>query len=155
MLILWFVFLNEYLQEQTAMYKTIMVPVDLAHAAMVEKSMKTARDISKIYDSEIYLVGVTATTPGSVAHDPTEYEQKLKKFAADHSTSLGCTLTPKVVLCNDPAVELDDALEKVGKEIDVDLVVMASHVPGFMDHLFHSKAGHLAMDSNISVFIVR
>ncbi|NNE63222.1 MAG: universal stress protein [Gammaproteobacteria bacterium] len=137
------------------MYKKIMVPVDLSHADTVEKSIKTARDLSKIYDSEIYLVGVTATAPGSVAHDPAEYEQKLKKFAADHSSNLGCTMIPKVVICNDPAVELDEALEKCGREINVDLVVMASHVPGFMDHLFHSKAGHLAMDSKISVFIVR
>ena len=137
------------------MYKTIMVPVDLAHASTVEKSLKTARDLGKMYDAEIYIVGVTATTPGSVAHDPAEYEEKLKKFAADHSRSLGCVMIPKVVICNDPAVELDEALEKCGSEINVDLVVMASHVPGFMDHLFHSKAGHLAMDSKISVFIVR
>ncbi len=137
------------------MYKTIMVPVDLSHAATVEKAIKIAVDLGKNYDAEIYLVGVTATPPGSVAHDPAEYEQKLKKFAADHSGSLGCTLIPRVVLCNDPAAELDTALEEFGKEINVDLVVMASHVPGLMDHLIHSKAGHLATHINISVFIVR
>ena len=60
-----------------------------------------------------------------------------------------------MVICNDHAAELDVALEKAGKEIDVDLVVMASHTPGFMDYLFHSKAGHLAKHTDISVFIVR
>jgi nucleotide-binding universal stress UspA family protein len=137
------------------MYKKIMVPVDLAHAATVEKAIKVASDLGKIYDAEIYLVGVTASPPGSVAHDPAEYKQKLEQFAADHSSNLGCTLIPRVVLCNDPAAELDSALEEFGKEINVDLVVMASHVPGLMDHLFHSKAGHLAKHINISVFIVR
>ena len=137
------------------MYSTIMVPVDLDHAGTVEKAVKIAADIGKIYNAEIYLVGVTATTPGSVAHNPEEYGEKLKQFTAEHSQSTGYTLKPKVVICNDPAAELDVALEKAGKEIDVDLVVMASHIPGFMDHLFHSKAGHLANHTDISVFIVR
>ncbi len=137
------------------MFSTIMVPVDLAHAATVAKSVEIAAGLGKTYNADIYLVGVTATPPGSVAHDPEEYEQKLNQYAADQSAKLGCTLRAKAVLCNDPAAELDQALEQVGKEIGVDLVVMASHVPGFMDHLFHSRAGHLATHSDISVFIVR
>lgn len=137
------------------MYSTIMVPIDLAHASTVAKAVEIAAGLGKTYDADIYLVGVTATPPGSVAHDPEEYEQKLKQYATDQSSKHGCSLKSKVVLCNDPAAELDQALEQFGKEIDVDLVVMASHVPGFMDHLFHSKAGHLATHSDISVFIVR
>lgn len=137
------------------MFSTIMVPVDLAHASTVEKAVTVAAGLGKSYEADIYLVGVTATTPSSVAHDPQEYEQKLNQFAADHSSKLDCTLLSKVVLCNDPAVELDEALEKLGKEINADLVVMATHVPGFMDHLFHAKAGHLATHADISVFLVR
>ena len=137
------------------MFNRIMVPVDLAHAATVDKSIRIAADLGKQYNAEIYLVGVTDTAPGSVAHNPAEYEQKLERFTADHSARHGCAMTPKVVLCNDPAAELDRALEEYGKKINVDLVVMASHVPGFMDHLFHSRAGHLATHTYISVFIVR
>lgn len=137
------------------MYSTIMVPVDLSHADTMEKTIKIAVDIGKIYDAKIYLAGVTSTAPGSVARNQEEYAEKLTQFAAKHSQSTGYTLKPKVVICSDPAAELDVALEKAGKEIDVDLVVMASHIPNFMDHLFHSKAGHLANHTDISVFIVR
>ena len=137
------------------MYSTIMVPVDLDHADTVEKAVNIAVDIGKIYDAEIYLVGATATTPGSIAHNPVEYGEKLTQFTTEHSQSTGYTLKSKVVICNDPAAELDVALEKIGKELDVDLVVMASHIPDFMDHLFHSKTGHLANHTDISVFIVR
>jgi len=132
-----------------------MVPVDLAHAATVEKAIQIAADLAKLHNAEIFLVGVTDTAPGSVAHDPAEYQQKLEQFAADHSSRHGCSMAAKVVICNDPAAELDEALEDYGKEINVDLVVMASHLPGFMDHLFHSRAGHLATHTDISVFIVR
>ena len=137
------------------MYSTIMVPIDLAHTSTVAKAVEIAAGLGKTYNADIYLVGVTASAPGSVAHDPEEFEQKLNQYAAEQSSNHGCTLKSRVVLCNDPAAELDQALEQVGKEIGVDLVVMASHVPGFMDHLFHSKAGHLATHSDISVFIVR
>ena len=137
------------------MFNKIMVPVDLAHAATVEKAIRIAADLGKQHHAEIHLVGVTTTAPGSVAHDPAEYERKLEQFTADHSAHHGCTMTPKVLLCNDPAAELDEALEDYGKKINADLVVMASHVPGFMDHLFRSRAGHLATHMDISVFIVR
>jgi len=137
------------------MFTKIMVPVDLAHAARVEKAIQIAADLAKLHNAEIFLVGVTDTAPGSVAHDPHEYQQKLEQFAADHSSRHGCSMNAKVVMCNDPAAELDEALEDYGKEINVDLVVMASHLPGFMDHLFHSRAGHLATHADISVFIVR
>ena len=137
------------------MFTKIMVPVDLAHAATVEKAIQIAADLARLYNAEIFLVGVTDTAPGSVAHDPAEYQQKLEQFAADHSSRHGCSMAAKVVICNDPAAELDEALEDYGKEINVDLVVMASHLPGFMDHLFHSRAGHLATHTDISVFIVR
>ena len=137
------------------MFTKIMVPVDLAHAATVEKAIQVAADLAKLHNAEIFLVGVTDTAPGSVAHDPNEYQQRLEQFAADHSSRHGCSMTAKVVICNDPAAELDEALEDYGKEINVDLVVMASHLPGFMDHLFHSRAGHLATHTDISVFIVR
>ena len=137
------------------MFTKIMVPVDLAHAETVDKSIRIAADLGKQYNADIYLVGVTDTAPGSVAHNPAEYEQKLEQFTADHSARHSCAMTHKVVLCNDPAAELDEALEEYGKRINVDLVVMASHIPGFMEHLFRSRAGHLATHTDISVFIVR
>ena len=137
------------------MFSTIMVPVDLAHADTLDKSIKIAADLGKQYNARIYVVGVTASAPGAVAHDPAEYAQKLDEFTAAHSQAQGIDMIAKPVHCNDPAVELDDALQQAGHEIGVDLVVMASHIPGFMDHLFHSKAGHLATHTDISVFIVR
>ena len=71
------------------MFSTIMVPVDLAHADTVAKSVEIAAGLGKTYNANIYLVGVTATPPGSVAHDPEEFEQKLKQYAAEQSSKHG------------------------------------------------------------------
>ena len=37
------------------MYSTIMVPVDLEHAATMEKAIRTAADIGKLYHSKVIL----------------------------------------------------------------------------------------------------
>ncbi|MCC0030523.1 MAG: universal stress protein [Brucellaceae bacterium] len=60
-----------------------------------------------------------------------------------------------IEIAHDPAIDLDEALEKACKEIGADLVVMASHVPGFGDHFRSSNAGYLSAHSSISVFVVR
>ena len=139
----------------STMYSTIMVPVDLAHADTVEKALITAGDLGKYYHARVVVVGVAHTAPGSVAHNPEEYGQKLQAFTQEYSNSTGCPMEARTVICNDPAVELDDALAKTGKDLGADLVVMASHVPSFRDHLYHANATYLAGHVDYSVFIVR
>jgi len=116
------------------MYSTIMVPVDLEHAATMEKAIRTAADIGKLYHSKVILVGVVSSAPSSVAHNPEEFAQKLDQFTQSHTEQCGYPMESKAVTCNDP---------------------VASHVPGFMNHLFHANASHLAEHEHISVFIVR
>jgi len=137
------------------MYSTIMVPIDLAHAATLEKAIRTATDIGKLYQSKVILVGVVSSAPSSVAHNPEEFAQKLEQFTQSHTEQCGYPMQSKAVTCNDPVAGLDRVLEEVGDEVGADLVVMASHVPGFMDKLFHANASHLAEHEHISVFIVR
>ena len=41
------------------------------------------------------------------------------------------------------------------EETESDLVVVASHIPGFPEYLFASNAGYLAMHATVSVFVIR
>ncbi len=138
------------------MYKKIMVPVDLAHVERLGKALETAADLSKHYDIPICYVGVTATTPGSVAHTPAEFAAKLEQFGQAEAAGRGLEkVTTAAYTCHDPAADLDHTLDKAIRESDSDLVVMASHVPGFPDYLFHSNAGYLAVHAKVSVLVVR
>lgn len=137
------------------MYKTIMIPVDLEHSDRLKKALSTGADLAKHYGAELFAVGVTTSAPGAVAHNPSEYAQKLEAFAAEQTTKLGVQFKAKAMVSNDPAVDLDDTLKKAGAEIGADLVVMASHIPGFIDYIFASRAGYLASHSDLSVFVVR
>jgi nucleotide-binding universal stress UspA family protein len=137
------------------MYTKIMVPVDLAHIDKLDKALTTATDLAKHYRIPVCYVGVTAETPTSVAHTPKEYSEKLQAFGANQAEQHGLDVTTKAYPSHDPTIDLDRTLIDAAAENGADLIVMASHVPGVADHIFHSNAGTVASYSKVSVFVVR
>lgn len=137
------------------MYDKIMVPIDLAHADRLERTLEIAADLSKHYGAPLLFVGITASQPGAVAHNPTEYGQKLAAFAEARAAKDGVTITSRAYTSHDPARDLDATLMSAITENAIDLVVMASHVPGAPEYLFASNAGYLAAHAPVSVFVVR
>ena len=111
--------------------------------------------MAKHYGAELYCVGVTTSTPSSVAHTPEEYAEKLAAFASEESGKRGISMTPHALNSHDPAVDLDNTLMKAIDALGIDLVVMGSHEPGLPEHIFASNAGYLAAHTKISVFVVR
>ena len=137
------------------MYKSIMIPVDLAHAEQLDKALATAADLARHYGAQLHMVGVTDTAPSSVAHDPVEFAAKLAAFAQDQSKKAGVTFHPKAMTSPDLTIDLDEALQAAIEELGCDLVVMASHVPGLVEYIFASRAGYLASHAMVWVFVVR
>ena len=137
------------------MYAKLMVPVDLAHIDRLDKAITTATDLAKHYQASICFVGVTVGSPTEVAHNPREYEDKLKAFGAAQSSAHGLEIETAAYSSHDPAADLDQVLIAAAKDKGADLIVMASHIPGFVDHVFASNAGAVASYADVSVFVVR
>lgn len=137
------------------MFTRIMVPVDLAHMPALGKSLDVAADMAKQHKLPVTYVGVTAAAPGSVAHNPAEYADKLAAFGAEQASENGIETDTKAVVSHDPSTDIDDALLKAVGETGADLVVMASHVPGLTDYLWPSNGGKIAAHASASVFVVR
>lgn len=137
------------------MFKKIIFPVDMAHTEALEKALTVAGDLSRQYGVPLIALGVTATTPGKVAHSPEEFAAKLETYAKDASKRIGVNMTAKTVKTADPGIDIDDRIMAEAREMDADLVVMASHVPGMAERLFASRSGYLAAHADISVFVVR
>lgn len=138
------------------MYNKIMVPVDLGHLDRLEKALKTAADLSKIYDIPVCYVGVSSSTPSNIAHNSKEFAEMVDAFGREQAEKYDLNnVTAVAYSIPDPTVDLDATLIKAEKENGVDLVVMASHVPGLADHIFASNAGYVAKYSNVSVLVVR
>ncbi|ANG62701.1 universal stress protein UspA [Marinobacterium aestuarii] len=138
------------------MYSHIMVPVDLAHAEQLQKALQSAADLARLYHASVCYVGVTASAPSSVAHTPEEFAAKMEQFsqtqAAKHQLP---NVSSATYTSHDPTADLDDTLMRAASETGADLVIMASHVPGLLEHVFASNAGYFASFSKVSVLVVR
>lgn len=141
--------------ETAIMFKKIMVPVDLAHADSLTNAIEAAASLAERKGVEVIMAGVTMPQPSSVAHNPAEYAQKLAEFAKTNSKKLGVHFEPVSAISHDVAIDLDKTLLEMIAENSVDLVVMASHKPGMMEHIFASNAGYLANHAPVSVLVVR
>lgn len=137
------------------MYRHILVPVDLAHKPSLNKAVTVAADLAKHYGATLDFVAVTSSAPGAVASNPDAFANALEMFAGEEGKMHGIEIKATAVTTPDPAVELNSVLDREIHEHDADLVVMASHVPGFANYVFASNAGYLASHTDISVMVVR
>lgn len=137
------------------MIKSIMIPVDLEHKEALEKAIRMAVEIAKTHTASVTLVGVGGSEPSAVAHNPDEFATKLAAFASEVSARHGIEVASEAIHDNDVVIELGTALLVAAEKIGADLIVIASHIPGFIEHIFASNAGYVASHAKCSVFVVR
>lgn len=137
------------------MYKNLLVPVDLEHPDQVSKALAVGADLAKHYGATLTAVSVTMSGPSAVARNPEEFGEKLTAYASAKASELGVSIATKVMVSHDITIDIDDMLQEAATELNIDLVVMASHVPGFKEYVFASRAGYLASHTDTSVLIVR
>jgi len=139
------------------MYQKIMVPVDLEHPEGMQKALEVVADLAAHYRATVCYFGIAEKTPDRVARTPEAYVGVLADFARQQSEKYGIESESKAVASVDVPAEMDKTLVRVASEVGADLIVMASHIPGFADrmHLMSSHATHVARKAPMSVFIVR
>ena len=137
------------------MYSSIMVPVDLTHIEKLGRALQVAADIAKLYGAEVHYLSVTPETPSELGKTPAEFSRKLQSFVEEQAEQYGITTKAHPVATHDPTADLNKTLRKAGDSIGADLIIMASHIPGFVDHIFHSHGGYMATHSGLSVLLVR
>jgi nucleotide-binding universal stress UspA family protein len=137
------------------LFTKIMVPVDLAHADKLERALQCAADLATNYNATVVYVGVAAATPGSVAHTPQEFAEKLAAFAAAQGESAGISTDSLAMTSHDPSTDLDPTLLDALDQCGADLVVMASHIPNLTDYIWPSNGGTIARRAKVSVMVVR
>jgi nucleotide-binding universal stress UspA family protein len=137
------------------MFSDIMFPVSLAHTDELSKALEVVADLARHYGATVHYVGVTSALPGDVARNPAEFAAKLRRFADGQGAAHRIQTQAHALRSHDPTADLDLVLEHAEETIGADLVVMASHLPGFADRIFGSHGGHLATHSKLSVFVVR
>jgi universal stress protein F len=136
------------------MYKTILVPTDIAHLTegklTIDLAVGHASD-----DTRIVLLNVVEEIPGwaSVAI-PKQVMQKSITDAQDQLKAAANASGRKMDLIVRTGHSYSTILD-VAEEVESDLIIIASHRPGLQDYFLGSTAAKVVRHAPCSVLIVR
>jgi len=138
------------------MYERILVPVDLTHTEKLSKALSLAAQMAKAHDATVVYAGVADAVPtSSKVSEKDRMQADLDTFAAEQAKEHGIKTADHVTLRRDLHLNVGSELIQSAKDTNCDLIVMASHVPGFLDHILWSNAGYVATHAPMSVYVVR
>lgn len=136
------------------MFKTIMVPIDLAHAEKGKPAIEVARTLAS-KDAQIILVNVVEDVPTFVAAQlPGGIMEKKREEAHDTLTAMANAAAMKAtveVRTGTPRT----AILAAASEHEADLIIVGSHTPGLEDYLLGSTAARVVRHAKCSVLVLR
>lgn len=141
------------------MYKSILLPIDVADDSHSKKALETALRLATDYKATLHIVtvvpdfGVGMVSSYFEKDFPTKAiestEKLLNDFAKKH---IGDKVRYETKVCYGT---IYDQIIETAKEAGCDLIVMGSHRPALEDYLIGPNAARVMRHSKQSVFIVR
>jgi nucleotide-binding universal stress UspA family protein len=148
-------------REDGAMYKNILVPIDLADPDLAKPAVATALMMSGESGGKIRFVNVLPLTPVMLAeYVPPDFEVQQRKAAEDalaivvKETGLG----PDRVSSTVRQGGIHQEILEEANSLNADLIVMSSHRPqrhAMRTYFLGSNAGHVVRYAKCSVLVVR
>ena len=139
------------------MFKTILVPVDLAETELAKMAINTACSMARQSGGTVRLLNVMPMTPVMLAeYVPPDFEAQ-QKTASEEALSIiagECGLDGKVTSIVRQGGIYHEVLEEA-KNIHADLIVMSSHRPAMKTYFLGSNAGHVVRYAKCSVLVLR
>jgi nucleotide-binding universal stress UspA family protein len=139
------------------MFKTILVPVDLAETELAKIAINTACSMARASGGTVRLLNVMPMTPVMLAeYVPPDFEAQ-QKTASEEALAIiagECGLDGKVTSIVRQGGIYHEVLEEA-KNIHADLIVMSSHRPAMKTYFLGSNAGHVVRYAKCSVLVLR
>lgn len=140
------------------MFKSILVPIDLADTALAKKAIDTASTLAQTYDGTVRLLHVIALTPVVLAeYVPADFDDQQRSDAeaalAEIAAASGIEPSRLSTAVRQGGI-YHEIIEEVGA-IGADLIVMSSHRPAMRSYFLGSNAGHVVRYAPCSVLVVR
>lgn len=136
------------------MYKTVIIPIDISHADRVKPMIEAAKQLGE-KDTKYVLTSVIENGPTYVeAQIPAEIREKLNADVREQLEAIASEsgLGPEIDVRNgQPANEI----LALANEKGADVIVVASHQPGFGDFLIGSTAARVVRHASCSVHVLR
>lgn len=140
------------------MYKSILVPVDIAEADLAKPAIAQAAMFSQTFGASVRLLNVMPMTPVMLAeYVPADFDtqQRDSSEQALAQVAASCGIEPARI---SSVVRQGGIYHEILEEavaIKADLIVMTSHRPAMRTYFLGSNAGHVVRYAKCSVLVVR
>lgn len=141
------------------MFKSILVPIDLADTDLAKPAIDTAATLSRTYDGKVRLLNVLQMTPVMLAeYVPADFDTQQRQSSEDAlaivAQESGIEANRITSTVRQGGGIYHEILEEAS-EIGADLIVMTSHRPAMKTYFLGSNAGHVVRYATCSVLVVR
>ena len=140
------------------MFKSVLVPIDVAHESSWHFALPEAIELAKAGGKKVVIM--TVVREMTALFEGVYYPFQLEKMMADARQKLAQLIidfrTPDIT------IEQEVRFGSIGREIltcakdrGTDVIVMASHRPEMRDYLIGPNAAHVAQNASCSVLVLR
>ena len=140
------------------MFKSILVPIDLADTDLAKPAIATASTLSQTWNSTVRLLNVMPMTPVMLAeYVPADFDTQQRQTAEE----------ALAIVAQESGIDRDhisyvvrqggiyhEILEEAAA-VKAELIVMTSHRPAMRTYFLGSNAGHVVRYAKCSVLVVR
>jgi nucleotide-binding universal stress UspA family protein len=140
------------------MYKSILVPIDLAETGVAKPAIAQAATLSQTFGATVRLLNVMPMTPVMLAeYVPADFDTQQRDISeqglAEVARSCGIDQTHVSSVVRQGGI-YHEILEEAAA-VKADLIVMTSHRPAMRTYFLGSNAGHVVRYARCSVLVVR
>ena len=140
------------------MFKSILVPIDLADTDLAKPAIATAATLSETWSGTVRLLNVLPMTPVMLAeYVPPDFDVQQRQSSEEALQIIAreSGLPPEQVSGTVRQGGIYHEVLEEAKSIGADLIVMSSHRPAMKTYFLGSNAGHVVRYAKCSVLVVR
>jgi nucleotide-binding universal stress UspA family protein len=143
---------------EAQMFKSILVPIDLADTELAKPAIATAATLAQTWDGTVRLLNVLPMTPVMLAeYVPADFDTQQREASEEALAIVAreSSIEPgRISTAVRQGSIYHEILEEAGA-VKADLIVMTSHRPAMRSYFLGSNAGHVVRYANCSVLVVR
>lgn len=140
------------------MFKSILVPIDLADTDLARPAIETAATLAKAWNGSVRLLNVMPMTPVMLAeYVPADFDSQQRQ-TSEEALAIVARESGMAPADISYAVRQGGIYHEILEEaaaMNADLIVMTSHRPAMRTYFLGSNAGHVVRYARCSVLVVR
>jgi universal stress protein G len=144
-----------------AMYKNILVPVDVYETSLADKALQHAQFLAQSASGRIHLLHVIPRFSPELTRGFISDARKMDEYMMNNSKEKLAELVKKINLLPDEvhlhirSGNIRDEVIKLADELSADVILVGSRNPNIQTHLLGSEAASIVRYAHVPVFVVR